>query len=189
VKLFVLLSVLVLFSGCEAETSRPVEQSMVLAACPTMHALVQGSAGSYELLLVDSSNQALALVHAGLADAALTGRTPTPTEAQGLRTEIIRSGYSLLYEQPASAEIRDLYGHSVAVCADQFPSHMRPLPCEAYPEETALKIVPWEEWRGEPFVTVYDGEHKSLVFRGVYLSGKDLRSLATLAEELREALA
>ncbi|MFT4307987.1 MAG: hypothetical protein ACMXYM_01275 [Candidatus Woesearchaeota archaeon] len=163
----ILIGLLVL-TGCSSEP-----EHYTIAACRTMAALIGPvSSDTITIETVESSAHAFTDVREGRAHAALTGRPPIEGESFGYRTRTVRKGSTLLAEDSRVELVEDLSELDVAICIDDYPEGViRPLPCESYPDETTHRIVDWESWKGEPFVRVIDGEHHSLLFRGVYLTG------------------
>lgn len=181
----ILLLILLILAGCQT-----TEEKTLIVACPSMVALTEGfESDTIAIVRVETSAHAFEAVRSGRADAALTGRPPTPIESNG-HTSTIRTGSTLLSDDSRVVLVSDLSELDVAICVNDYPEGIvRPLPCESYPDETAHRIIDWESWNEEPFVTVIDGASKSILFRGAYLTSREEKKTveAVLKEHLRGA--
>jgi hypothetical protein len=174
-KILLVIVGLLIFSGCTSADDVNDKTTITIVACPSMLALFGGfEHESITIEPVSSSAHAFELVRSGSVHGALTGRPPTRSEAGRALTRTVRKGTTLLAEDPRVVRVEDLSDLEVAICVDDYPEGVvRPLPCESYPDETEHRVIDWESWNEEPFITVLDGEGKSLLFRGVYLTGPD----------------
>jgi hypothetical protein len=142
-----------------------------IAACPTMHNLL----GSNSILTVESSGKGFVEVRNGNHDFVVTGRPPAPVEKAGLQTITIIEGHTIISSINANAFLSELRTLRISGCVDNIQtSNFLLLPCDTYPARNSLKLINWSDWKGEPFVTVFDDNtgFKSMDFRGVYLTGR-----------------
>ncbi len=163
-KIIILFLILILLSSCNNEMS--------ISACPTMHNLL----GSNDINVVESSNHGFMAVKAERHDFVVTGRPPSPNDNNGLKTIMIREGYTIVSHSNANIFLSELKNIKVSNCAGIMGTkNFIMLPCDTYPTSNNLKLVSWNDWKGEPFVTVYDDTTrlKSMEFRGVYLTGRE----------------
>jgi len=145
---------------------------MNISACPTIHNFLESS----DIFVIEFSGKGFLVVKAGRYDFVVTGRPPSPIESEGLKTIIIEEGHTIIGPANANIYFSELKNIRVSNCAGIIGGNeFIVLSCTSYPENNSFKIINWNDWIGEPFITVYDDATrlKSIEYRGVYLIGKE----------------
>jgi hypothetical protein len=159
-----ILLLIFILSGCSKDIS--------IGACPTMNNMLNDD----KIILTANSATGFNELKQGKYDFVVTGRPPVLNEKIGLKTIIIKDGLTIISSEMANAYESEIMNVKISKCImSNVSTEFIALPCNTYPDESFLKVIHWSEWRGEPFITVYDDVtgKKSMKFRGIYVTGKE----------------
>ena len=184
IRILVFMAIAIMIVSC----SNNPNSDIVIHACPTMQHLISNNT----IMHVDSSGKAFELLRSGEISYAVTGRPPATIESEGLNTIIIRKGYTILSPENINVLESQITGAMIASCDTSYNNNKYALiPCEYYPEHIPIAVISWNDWDGEPFITVIDDDNiplKSIDFRGVYLTGRSDDKLVENAARIIEGM-